>query len=126
MSRIRSYKDLLVWQKGVDLAVDLYGVTRRFPSFERFAVSSQIQRSGVSIPSNVAEGHSKSTRSFLNHLDHSTGSLSELETLLLISHRVDYLKRETYQELAERTDEIGRMLGSLSASVAASAGITSR
>jgi four helix bundle protein len=122
MSRdIRSYKDLIVWQKSVDLAVDLYGVTRKFPAAERFGMTSQIQRSGVSIPSNTAEGHSKSGPGhYLSHLSHSRGSLSELETLLIVGNRVGYVKSETYRDLCERTDEIGRMLHSLTRSVAAS------
>jgi four helix bundle protein len=118
MSRpVRSYKDLLVWQKSVDLAVDLYEVTRRFPATERYGISSQLQRSGVSIPSNIAEGHIKSTRQYLNHLSHSRGSLCELETLLIVGSRVGYVKAETYRELTFRTDEIGRMLAGLAGSV---------
>jgi four helix bundle protein len=118
---IRSYRDLTVWQKGVELAVQLYGVTRRFPSYERFGLSSQIQRSAVSIPANVAEGNSKSGKGhYLNHLSHATGSLSELETLLLIGHRVGYMTADAYRELLSPTDEIGRMLGSLTRSVARS------
>ncbi len=118
---IRSYRDLSVWQKGVDLAVDLYGVTKRFPASERFGLCSQIQRSGVSIPSNIAEGHSKHGRGqYLNHLGHSRGSLSELETLLLISNRVGFVNAATFRALAQRTDEIGRMLHGLVESVEAS------
>lgn len=115
---IKSYRDLSVWQKGVDLAVDLYGVTKRFPASERFGLCSQIQRSGVSIPSNIAEGHSKPGRGqYLNHLGHSRGSLSELETLLLISTRVGFVNASTFRALAQRTDEIGRMLRGLVESV---------
>ena len=118
---IRSYRDLIVWQKGVELAVQLYGVTRRFPSHERFGLSSQIQRSAVSIPANVAEGNSKSGKGhYLNHLSHATGSLSELETLLHIGHRVGYLTAATDRELVSLTDEVGRMLNSLTRSVARS------
>jgi len=118
---IRSYRDLTVWQKGVELAVLLYGVTRRFPPHERFGLSSQVQRAAVSIPANIAEGNGKSGKGhYLNHLSHSIGSLAELETLLLISHRVGYLTAATYRDLAALTDEIGRMLGSLTRSVARS------
>ena len=119
---IRSYRDLDVWKKGVDLAVDLYAVTRRFPPYERYALTSQIQRAGVSIPANIAEGHSKSgPGNYLNHLSHSLGSLSELETLLLIANRVGHVKTETYRALAARLDTIGRMLHNLIRSVARSA-----
>jgi four helix bundle protein len=99
----------------------MYGITRRFPSHERFGLSSQIQRAAVSIPANIAEGNSKSGKGhYLNHLSHSTGSLSELETLLLISHRIGYLTAGAYRDLAGLTDEIGRMLNSLTRSVARS------
>src|SRR4249919_2888110 len=97
---IRSYRDLDVWKKGVDLAVDLYAVTRRFPSYEHFAMANQIRRAVVSIPSNIAEGHSKSGPGhYLNHLSHALGSLSELETLLLIASRVGHIKAETHRFL---------------------------
>ncbi len=118
---IRSYKDLVVWQKGVDLVVDIYALTRRFPASERFGLSSQIQRSGVSIPANIAEGHGKSGPGhYLNHLSHAQGSLCELETLLTIGNRVGFVRGETHRALSERTDEIGRMLRGLTNSVAAS------
>ncbi len=121
-SIVRSYKDLAVWQKSVDLAVDLYTVTRRFPKVERYAMSSQIQRDGVSIPSNIAEGNGKSgPGNYLNHLSHSRGSLCEVETLLIIAARVGYLKAETEIALAERTSEIGRMLNALTDAIARSA-----
>jgi len=119
---IRSYRDLTVWQKSVDLAHRLYGVTRGFPADERFGLSSQIQRAAVSIPANIAEGNSKSGKGhYLNHLSHATGSLSELETLLLIAHRVGYLTAAAYRVLVSLTDEVGRMLNSLTRSVARSA-----
>jgi four helix bundle protein len=117
--RIQSFKDLGVWQKAVELAVDLYALTRRFPPQERYAMTSQIQRAAVSIPSNIAEGWGKSGSGYyLNAISHARGSLRELETLLLIAHRVGYIKRETFRALAERTDELARMLFSLSRSVA--------
>lgn len=121
-SIIRSYKDLSVWQKSVDLAVDLYAVTRRSPTVERYAITSQIQRAGVSIPSNIAEGNGKSGPGhYLNHLSHARGSLCELETLLITAGRVGYLTAETEVALAERTSEIGRMLHALTDAIARSA-----
>lgn len=117
--KIQSYRDLDVWQKGIELAVDLYALTRRFPPEERYAMVDQIRRAAVSIPSNVAEGWGKSgSGNYLNALSHSRGSLRELETLTLIAHRVGYVKRETFLALAERTDNIGGMLFNLSRSVA--------
>jgi four helix bundle protein len=118
---IKSYEDLLVWQKGVRLAVDLYEVTRGFPSWERFGLSSQIQRCGVSVPANIAEGFGKSgPGNYLSHLSHSRGSLCELDTLLVIGRDIGYIHAETHRELRVRTDEISRMLRGLAKSVAAS------
>jgi len=86
---IRSYRDLTVWQKGVELAVQLHGVTRRFPSHERFGLSSQIQRAAVSIPANIAEGNSKSGKGhYLNHLSHAAGSLAGTGNFPCSSHTV--------------------------------------
>ena len=119
---IRSYRDLDVWKLGVELAVGLYATTRRFPSYERYALASQIQRAAVSIPSNVAEGHSKSGRGhYLNHLSHALGSLSELETLVLIAHRVGHVEAANYGALGGRLETVGRMLHNLTRSVARSA-----
>ncbi len=121
MSVIRSYRDLIVWQKSVDLAVDLYAATRRFPASERFGLTSQIQRAGVSIPSNIAEGYAKDGPGhYLNHLSHSTGSLAELDTQLIIANRIGFLSAATSRALAPRADEIGRMLRGLAKAVAAS------
>jgi four helix bundle protein len=118
---IRSYRDLDVWQKGVDFAVDIYAVTRGFPAYERFAMANQIQRAAVSIPSNISEGHSKrGPGHYLNHLSHALGSLGELETLLLIASRVGHINAETYRVLVARLDTIGRMLHNLIRSVARS------
>lgn len=74
--RIRNYRDLLVWQKGVVLARDVYRLTRKFPRFERYGLAGQLQRAAVSVPSNIAEGHSHNTprssaRSYSNLLDRS-------------------------------------------------------
>jgi len=86
---IRSYRDLTVWQKGVELAVQLHGVTRRFPPHERFGLSSQIQRAAVSIPANIAEGNSKSGKGhYLNHLSHAAGSLAGTGNFPCSSHTV--------------------------------------
>ena len=90
---IRSYRDLQVWQKAMDLAKQCYQATRTFPSEERFGLTSQIRRAVVSVPSNIAEGHGRAhTKEYLNHLSMAKGSLVELETLLLLSQRVGFLK----------------------------------
>lgn len=101
--------------------MDLYAATRRFPPSERFGLTSQIQRAGVSIPSNIAEGHAKDGPGYyLSHLSHARGSLAELDTELTIANRVGFLSAATYRDLAPRADEIGRMLRGLADSIAAS------
>lgn len=118
---IKSYRDLAVWQKGVELAEACYLLTKRFPATERYGLTSQIRRAAVSVPANIAEGHGRSgPGQFVHQLSIARGSLRELETLLLISQRQAYGKTETFLDLAARTDEIGRMLFGLSTKVEAS------
>jgi len=117
MSPIHSYRDLIAWQKAVDFAVDVYSVTRTFPRSEIYGLSSQLQRAAVSIASNIAEGHSRSTSTYLYHLGVSDGSLREAETDLIIANRVGLSKSETHVALLKQADEIGRLLYRLSTSV---------
>jgi four helix bundle protein len=118
--RIRSYRDLDVWQKGVDLADHCYQLTRDFPTEKRYGLSSQIRRAAVSIPANIAEGHGRSGRGeYLHHLSIAR-SLCELETLLLIAERQHFAKAEVFRARVANADEIGRMLFGLITSVAAS------
>lgn len=117
MSIIRSYRDLIVWQKAVDLAVDVYSLTRTFPRSEIYGLSSQVQRAAVSIASNIAEGHGRTTAAYLNHLSVSGGSLRETETDLIIASRVGFTKVETHLALMESADEVGRLLSGLIANV---------
>ena len=114
---IRSYRDLLAWQKAVDLAVDVYALTRTFPRSETYGLSSQLQRAAVSIPSNIAEGYARSTSGYLYHLSVSGGSLRETETDLIIANRVGFSKTEAHLALLDRADEVGRLLYGLSTGV---------
>jgi four helix bundle protein len=108
------YSDLLVWQKAMDLVEAVYGATRQLPADERFGLVSQLQRSAVSIPSNIAEGHGrKSTGAYLRHLSIASGSLMELETQLQIATRLGYLTPDILATLMPRTEEIGKMLAGL-------------
>jgi four helix bundle protein len=107
---IRSYRDLQVWQKAMELVEQCYQATRLFPSEERFGLTNQIRRAAVSIPSNIAEGHGRAhTKEFLNHLSMVRGSINELETQLEISHRVGFMSEESLKPLLALCDEIGRM-----------------
>src|ERR1700722_13943641 len=92
---MQSYKELLVWQVAMGLVADVYRITRRFPREEVYGLTSQIQRSAVSVPSNIAEGQGRATRGeFIQFLGHSRGSLFELETQLTIAGELGYLESQ--------------------------------
>src|SRR6266849_2752524 len=94
------YKDLIAWQKAMDLVVEIYATTEQFPSREKFSLTDQIRRAAVSVPSNIAEGQAHySHREFLHFLRHSRGSLAELETQILIAQRRNYLTESQTAEL---------------------------
>ncbi|OGG67627.1 hypothetical protein A3C21_00325 [Candidatus Kaiserbacteria bacterium RIFCSPHIGHO2_02_FULL_59_21] len=107
----RSYRDLIVWQKAIDLVADIYKVTDRFPDREKYALSSQMRRAAVSIPSNIAEGRSRGTRKdFVNFLHTALGSGTELETQLIIAQRLNYLQSANFQSTTALLSEVCRML----------------
>jgi four helix bundle protein len=109
-----SYKDLIAWQKGMQLVVAIYDATDGFPSHEQFGLISQLRRAVVSVPSNIAEGKAHySNRDFVRFLRHARGSLAEIETQVLIAQQRQYLQLETATHLAQRLDELGRILGGL-------------
>ncbi|MCF7979452.1 MAG: four helix bundle protein [Chromatiaceae bacterium] len=112
--RVRSYRDLIVWQKSMDLVERVYRMTKTFPREEIYGLSSQIQRAAVSIPSNIAEGQArKSTAEFLNFLSIAQGSRAEVETQTLIAQRLGYVSASQISEILSLLDEISRMLNSL-------------
>jgi four helix bundle protein len=118
-----SYRELLVWKNGMELVRRVYGVTRCFPKEETFGLSSQLQRAAVSIPANLAEGHTRdTTREYLRYVVIAHGSLAELETLLAVASDLGYVDRETVPELAQLCDQTGRMLGALRRKLKAKAG----
>ena len=102
------YRELMVWQKGMDLVVAVYRLTATFPKSETFGLASQLQRAAVSVPSNIAEGNAlKQTKAYLRHLAIASGSLAEIETQLEIAERLGYA---TGHDLRSQANEIGRML----------------
>jgi four helix bundle protein len=111
---INSYKDLEVWQVSMDLAVDCYQLTARFPKSEMFALASQIRRASASIPANIAEGHGREhTGSFIQFLRIAQGSLKELETHLFLSERVGLSAGNSIGPLLGQCESVGRMLRAL-------------
>lgn len=111
---MQTHKDLIVWQKSIDLVVDIYKVTKSFPKEEVYGLSSQIRRSVVSIPSKIAEGYGRhSEKELIHFLFISLGSASEFETQLLISYRLGLLTDVDYFGLNRSISEIIRMLSAL-------------
>ena len=119
---MRPHHRLDVWKKSIDFVIDVYKVTETFPKDERFGLTSQLRRASVSIPANIAEGAGRrSGKEFAHFLSTSQGSASEVETELIISHRLTYLNNEDYSRLQSELDDIGRMITGLSQHVQKSA-----
>jgi four helix bundle protein len=115
---IKSHRDLEVWRKSVHLGLHLYEATAAFPADERFGLTSQIRRAGVSIASNIAEGYGRgSTKDYVRFLRVARGSLHEIDTQCLFAVKLKYLEVAKYRELLEEVEEIGRMLGGLIRSI---------
>ncbi|MGD0515985.1 MAG: four helix bundle protein [Thermoguttaceae bacterium] len=115
---IRDYRDLIVWQKAIDLVEAVYQATTAFPREEVYGLTFQVRRAAVSVPSNIAEGHGRtSTRDFLNFLSIAHGSLKEVETQLVIAERLKYMNQRVKESLLERSTEVGRLISGLSNSL---------
>jgi four helix bundle protein len=112
--RIQSYRELEVWQLGMDLAEECYRVTKGFPREELFGMTSQIRRAAASIPANIAEGQGREhTKEFLHHLSVARGSLMELETHLMLGQRIGLLDQAKVTSLLTQSERISRMLSGL-------------
>jgi four helix bundle protein len=110
----KGFRNLEVWQKGIDLVVMIYHTTGRFPTSEQYCLTSQMRRAAVSIPANIAEGRGrKHQKEYLNFLSMAYGSLMELETHLHIAKRLGYLKEDEEGQLIASTTALGKMLNSL-------------
>jgi four helix bundle protein len=121
--KISSYKDLIVWQKSVELVTEIYAATSKFPRDEVFSLTSQLRRCAVSVPSNIAEGQGRASKGeFIQFLSHAGGSLFELETQLLIAGKLGYLPSQREHALAARAEEVARILNGLLTSL----GVASR
>src|SRR5688500_13766467 len=119
---IKSHRDLIVWQKALDLVVSVYRATDKFPKTETYGLTSQIRRAVTSIPANIAEGQGRRfAKEFLYFLANSRGSLWELDTHLEAASRLGFLDIDTHTELRTQMDEVGRILGGLIRSVDSSA-----
>ncbi len=111
---IRSYRDLEVWQLSIELVEEIYKLAKVFPDDEKFALTSQIRRAVVSVPSNIAEGCGRNTRKEdLRHLSIANGSLREVETQLIIAGRVGYLSPDNAEHARSLLQSVGRLLTAL-------------
>lgn len=111
---MKTYRDLIVWQKSMDLVLLVYNTTKQFPKEEMYNLTSQIRRSVVSVPSNIAEGYGRnSSADYVRFLQIASGSLYELQTQLEICERMEYLSRESFNTVNALSIEIEKMLSSL-------------
>ena len=113
-SSIRSYRDLKVWQEGMNIAEACYQITKTFPKEELYGMTSQIRRSAVSIPANIAEGYGREYRAeYIQFLRIAQGSLKELETHLLLCERVKLATNQVILPLLNQCESLGKMIRSL-------------
>lgn len=117
MSQVKSFRDLMVWQKGMELVKEVYELMKAFPADERFGLTQQLRRAVVSVPANIAEGHARRhRRDFPSFLSFTLGSLAEVETHLEIGQLLGYIGPDTVQPIPGRVHELTRMVyGLLSA-----------
>ncbi len=111
---IKGYRDLVVWQRAMDLVTVTYRLTAGFPSEEKYGLVQQLRRAAVSVPSNIAEGHGRDhLGDYLHQLSVANGSLMEMETQLMIAGRLEYLSREAEERILADTAVLGRMMSAL-------------
>jgi four helix bundle protein len=111
---LKSYRDLVVWQKAMDFVIDVYALTKDFPDEEKYGLISQLRRAAVSVPTNVAEGYGRRHRGdYLRFVSIAQGSVCELETLLVISGRPGFATREELRGPWGLLQEVGKMLRAL-------------
>lgn len=114
MAEINSHRDLTVWQKGMDLVLAVYSLSRQFPTEERYGLVSQATRAAVAVPANIAEGHARGTRrDYAHFVSIARGSLMELETYVMIVDRLAIADANSIAAVLTRITELGRMLTSL-------------
>jgi four helix bundle protein len=112
--RVQSYRDLRVWQTAVDLTLEVYRITESFPTSERFGLTSQLRRAAVSVASNIAEGHARSSRGeYSNSLSIARGSAIEVEVQLFLAEQIGYVQSPMLVKAREYCEAISRMITKL-------------
>jgi len=105
---VRTFRDLVVWQKAMELVTEIYRVTQKFPKEEIFGLMSQLRRAAVSVPSNIAEGQGRLTeKEFRQFLGNARGSLAEVETQIIIAQNLGYLDESSFKKLSTMVAEVG-------------------
>jgi len=118
MSSIKTYKDLLVWQKGIEIVKQIYLICNEIPKDELYGLQSQLKRSAVSIPSNIAEGWGRNyTKNYIQFLKYSRGSLLELETQIIIAKELDFITIESFSKIQGLITEESKMLNAFIKSI---------
>jgi len=113
---VQNYRELIVWQKAMDLVELVYQATKAFPKEELYGLTNQVRRAAVSIPSNIAEGQARqSTAEFKNFLSIAQGSRAEVETQIMIAQRLHYISQQQTDQILALSEEIKRMMYSLTA-----------
>ncbi len=111
---VKTYRDLVVWEKSMQFVTDIYSITKKFPGDELYSLTNQIRRSAVSIPSNIAEGFGRNTKKeFKRFLNISMASVFEIQTQIRISLNLGYIDSSVFDKIFESSREIERMLSSL-------------
>jgi len=114
MSKVSHFRELQVWQRGMDVVEMVYRASAGFPKAELYGLTSQIRRAAVSVPSNIAEGHSRaSTKEYLNHLSIAQGSLAEVQTQLEIARRLGFIVEDQIAPILGETSILGKQLHAL-------------
>ena len=112
--KAQGYRDLVVWQKGIELGREIYLLTKKLPADEKFGLVSQMRRAAVSVPSNIAEGQARhTTGEFIQFISHAEGSVAELDTQLILCHNLELLHVAECSHASALLDELRRMLNSL-------------
>ncbi|NQY28660.1 MAG: four helix bundle protein [Flavobacteriaceae bacterium] len=118
MSSVTTYKDLLIWQKGIEIVKEVYLLCKELPKEELYGLTSQIKRSSVSIPSNIAEGWGRNyTKSYIQFLKYSRGSLLELETQIIIAKELDFISTVMFDKIQNLITEESKMLNAFIRSI---------
>ena len=115
---LQHYRELLAWQRAMDLAAAVYAVTKSFPADERFGLTNQLRRAAVSVPSNIAEGQGRGiSADFTRFMNIANGSRQEVDTQLMLAQRFGYIDASTVNKILDISAETGRLLSGLKRSV---------